>query len=235
MAMEMDMTSSQKMYAKYPEDKLNSYDKYCNQAGGVLHVIKLDFFDCILRGSNEDIELTLKNFANCMADVEECEGFGQEHLLQEAWAELGLNCILEEGETKKDPPKSQDDDAYDDDSYNDKEEKMKKEKEAAAEGADELDKKEKTSDYIPKEQQGKKEKKGGFMKFVLLVSVCGAGFFVFDRNRRGLPIELPPALSSRLPFSGPSRFARRAQPGLVSDYNLLSGNENTLQLSSNFE
>jgi len=111
MAMEMEMTSSQKMYAKYPEDKLNTYDKYCGKSGGVLHVIKLDFFDCILKGSNSDIELTLKNFANCMADVEECEGFGQEHLLQEAWGELGLNCILVEKETKKDPPEGQDDDA----------------------------------------------------------------------------------------------------------------------------
>lgn len=240
MAMEMDMTSSQKMYAKYPEDKLKTYDSFCTKNGGILHVIKLDFFDCILRGSSEDIELTLKNFANCMADVEECEGFGQEHLLQEAWAELGLNCILEEEETKKDPPKIVDDDAFsNDDAYEDddwdaeKKEKMKKEKEAAAGGADALDKEEKNSEYVPKEQQGKKEKKGGFMTFVLLASVCGVGFFVFDRHRRGLPMELPPALSSRLPFSGPSRFARRPQPGFVSDYNLLSGNENTLQLSSN--
>merc|ERR1711935_874126 len=40
MAMEMEMTSSQKMYAKYPEDEfMNTYDKYCGKSGGVLHVI----------------------------------------------------------------------------------------------------------------------------------------------------------------------------------------------------
>lgn len=230
-AMDMEMTSKQKMYAKYPEDKLKTYESYCDQAGGKIHIIKLDFFDCILRGSNEDIELTLKNFANCMADVEECEGFGQEHLLQEAWAELGLNCILEEEETKKDPPKDKNKDVDDD--------TTKKEKEAAAEGADDVEKEEKKSEYVPKEEQGKdgkRKKKGGFMKFVLFLSVCGVGYFVFDRHRRGLPIELPAALSSRLPFGGgssTSRFARRPNPGFVSDYNLISGEDNSLQLSSN--
>jgi len=113
-AMEMEMTSDEKMYAKYPEDKLKNYEVYCSKYGGKMHIIKIDFFDCILRGSPTDIELTLKNFANCMAKIEECEGFGQEHLLQEAWGELGLDCILEEEETKKDPPKSNDNNVDDD-------------------------------------------------------------------------------------------------------------------------
>lgn len=230
-AMEMDMTSSQKMYAKYPEDQVKSYDDICGKSGGKLHIIKIDFFDCLLLGTTEDVELTLKNFANCMADVEECEGFGQEHLLQEAWRELGLNCILEEEETKKDPPKGNDNNVDND--------VQKKEEKAAAEGADDVDREEKKQEYIPKEDLEKKEyqpikkKKGGFLKFVLFVSVCGAGYFAYDRKRRGLPIEIPYALSSRLPFSGPSRFARRPQAGMVSDYNLLSVEENTLQLSSN--
>mmetsp|Transcript_53998 Transcript_53998/g.58543 ORF Transcript_53998/g.58543 Transcript_53998/m.58543 type:complete len:278 (-) Transcript_53998:515-1348(-) len=105
-SMEMDMTSRQKMYAKYPEEKMKRYDTACTKNGGMLHTIKLDFFDCTLRGSNDDIELTLKNFANCMANVDECKDFGQEHLLQEAWEELGLHCALEDEETKKDPPAS---------------------------------------------------------------------------------------------------------------------------------
>jgi len=228
-AMEMDMTSKDKMYAKYPEDQVKNYDTYCSKNGGKLHVIKMDFFDCLLLGSKEDIELTLKNFANCMADVEECKGFGQEHLLQEAWKELGLNCVLEEEETKKNPPKGKSNDVDDD--------IAKKEEKAAAEGADDYNKEEKKSEYVPKEDLGKngkkKKKKGGFMKFVLFLGVCGAGYFVFDRKRRGLPVELPSALSSRLNFGGPSRFARRPQNAFVSDYNLLSAEDNTLQLSSN--
>merc|ERR1712086_696155 len=96
----MDMTSSQKMYAKYPEDQVKSYDDICTKSGGKLHIIKIDFFDCLLLGTTEDVELTLKNFANCMADVEECEGFGQEHLLQEAWRELGLNCSRNAGDAR---------------------------------------------------------------------------------------------------------------------------------------
>jgi len=230
-AMDMDMTSKQKMYAKYPEDELQNYLTYCQKYGGKLHVIKLDFFDCILQGSKDDIELTLKNFANCMADVDDCEGFGQEHLLQEAWAELGLACSLEDEETKKDPPKGE---VYPD------EDSAKKEKEAAAKGADDVDREEKKSEYVPKEDQdkkgNKKKKKGRFMKFVIFMSVCSAGYFVFDRRRRGLPIELPFGLSSRLPFGGASAsgYAMRPQSGFASDYNLLSAHEdNSLQLSSN--
>jgi hypothetical protein len=230
-AMEMEMTSDEKMYAKYPEDKLKNYEVYCSKYGGKMHIIKIDFFDCILRGSPTDIELTLKNFANCMAKIEECEGFGQEHLLQEAWGELGLDCILEEEETKKDPPKSNDNNVDDD--------IAKKEKEAAAGGADDVDREEKNTEYVPKEDQdrtGKKKKKeGGLLNFVLFASLCGMGYFVFDRKRRGLPIELPEWMSSRLPFGGASgsRFARRPQTGFVSDYNLLSAEDNSLQLSSN--
>jgi len=228
-SMDMQMTSKQKMVASYPADKVKNYDSYCSKNGGKLHLIKIDFFDCLLLGTTDDIELTLKNFANCMPDVEECKDFGQEHLLQEAWKELGLNCILEEEESKKDPPKGKDNDVDDD--------VAKKEEKAAAEGADDYEKEEKKSEYIPKEDLDKngkkKKKKGGFVKFILFLSVCGAGYFVFDRRRRGLPIELPSALSSRLPFSEPSRFSRRPQSGFVSDYNLLSAEDNTLQLSSN--
>jgi len=248
-SMEMDMTSRQKMYAKYPEEKMKRYDTACTKNGGMLHTIKLDFFDCTLRGSNDDIELTLKNFANCMANVDECKDFGQEHLLQEAWEELGLHCDLEDGETKKDPSASDNNDDKKKDTTND--DIAKKEKEAAAKGADDVDKEEKKSEYIPKEEAGKKssspKKKrfGGFVKFILFVSVCGVGYFVFDRRRRGLPIQLPPwAGGASLPFGGvtTSRFQERepAQNGFVSNYNLLSGEEevnynvnNELQLSSN--
>lgn len=229
-AMEMEMTSAQKMYAKYPQDRLKTYETYCAKNGGQMHIIAIDFFDCILVGSDGvDVELTLKNFANCMAYVPECKGFNQEHILQEAWQELGLNCILEEEETKKDPPK--DKDKIDDDI-------AKKEKEAASEGADDVEKKEENSEYIPKEEQGsdgKRKNKFGFVKMVLFLSVCGVGYFVFDRHRRGNPIELPYALSSRLPFgngSSTSRFARRPQTGFVSDYNLIGGEENTLHFST---
>lgn len=231
-AIDMEMTSSEKMYAKYPSDRLKTYETYCAKFGGTMHIIYIDFFDCQMKGSASDVELTLKNFANCMATVEECEHFNQEHILQEAWDELGLHCVLEEEETKKDPPKGGGD-VIDDDV-------AKKEKEAAAEGEDEVEKKEENSEYVPKEEMGKdgkrKKKKGSFMKFVLFVSLCGVGYFVYDRNRRGLPIELPYAISSRLPFgrSAPSRFERRPQPGFVSDYHMISGEEeNTLHFSTN--
>lgn len=230
-AIEMDMTSSQKMYAKYPQEQLRTYETYCLKYGGKMHVIYIDFFDCLMKGSTTDVELTLKNFANCMADVPECENFNQENILEEAWDELGLHCVLEDEETKKDPP-SGGGDVIDDDV-------AKKEKEAAAEGEDDVEKKEENSEYVPKEEQGKdgkRKKKGGFIKFVLFMSLCGVGYFVFDRHRRGMPIELPYALSSRLPFGGsaPSRFARRPQPGFVSDYHMISGEEeNTLHFSTN--
>lgn len=243
-SMEMDMTSKQKMYAKYPEERLKMYDDACTKNGGMLHTIKLDFFDCTMRGSNEDIELTVKNFANCMADVVECKDFGQEHLLQEAWEELGLHCELEDGETKKDPSPS-------DKKSDSNSDIAKKEKEAAAKGADDVDKEEKKSEYIPKEGKSSssstKKKKHGFMKFVLFVSVCGAGFFIFDRRRRGLSVPYLPSWAggtSSLPFGGvnTSRFQGRgtAQTGFVSNYNLLSAEDevnyninNELQLSSN--
>jgi len=230
-AMDMKMTSDEKMSATYPKEELDNYDTYCTKHGGKMHWIKVDFFDCRMIGSKDDVELTLRNFANCMADVEECNGFGQEHLLQEAWQEMGLFCELEDHETKKDPIKPDNNNVDDDLAKREKEEK-----EAAAKGADEVDKEEKNSEYVPKEKigkNGKEKKKGGFMKFLLFVSLCGAGYFVYDRQRRGLPIELPAAISSRLPFGGPSRFARRPQTGFVSDYNLLSAEENTLQFSSN--
>jgi hypothetical protein len=243
-SMEMDMTSKQKMYAKYPEDKLKRYDDACTKYGGMLHTIKLDFFDCTMRGSTDDIELTVKNFANCMADVDECVDFGQEHLLQEAWEELGLHCDLEDEETKKDPSSS-------DKKSDSNSDIAKKEKEAAAKGADDVDKKEKTSEYVPKEgkssSSSSKKKKHGFMKFVLFMSVCGVGYFIFDRRRRGLSVPYLPTWAggtSSLPFGGvnTSRFQGRgsAQTGFVSNYNLLSADEevnyninNELQLSSN--
>ena len=227
-ALEMDMTSAQKMYAKYPADLLHTYESYCTKYGGNMHIIAIDFFDCLLVTGGMDVELTLKNFANCMAPIPECNGFNQEHILEEAWAELGLNCVLEEEETKKDPPKGKD--TIDDDI-------AKKEKEAAAEGADDAKKAEDNAEYVPKEEMdanGKRKKKGGFFKFVLFLSLGGVGYFVFDRYRKGYPIELPYAISSRFPFGGsaPSRFARRPQTGFVSDYNLIGGEENTLQFST---
>jgi hypothetical protein len=230
-AMSIETTSIDKMLATFPDDKLRNYEANCSKYRGKMHTIKIDFFDCTLRGAQGDIELTIKNFANCMADDEDCVGFGQEHLLQESWEEMGLDCILEEEETKKNPSKK--DNNVDDDI-------TKKEKEAAAAGADDVDKEEKKSEYVPKEDQdgtGKKKKSGGFMKFVLFMSLCGMGFFAFDRKRRGLPIELPEGISSRIPFgrgASVSRFDRRPQTGFVSDYNLLSATEdNSLQLSSN--
>lgn len=190
-----------------------------------------------------------------MADVDDCTGFGQEHLLQEAWDELGLHCALEDQESKTDPinPEPPKINSNDDDYI------AKKEKEAAAKGADDIDKEEKKSEYIPKEQQNsssssssdEKKRKGGFMKFVLFVSVCGVGYFVYDRQRQGLPIQLPGGRTFHVPSFGggggggytPSRFQGGLPPqtGFVSNYNLLSGeeennyniNNNELQLSSN--
>merc|ERR1712232_173030 len=142
-SMKMNMMSMDKMSAVYPDEQLRSYENYCKKYNGKMHTIKIDFFDCIMLGAQTDIELTIKDFANCMADVPECEGFNQEHLLQEAWKELGLNCELEEEETKKYPPKKQDDDfvLLDDDL-------AKKEEESAAEGVNDADEEEKKSEYV---------------------------------------------------------------------------------------
>ena len=246
-SMQVDVKSKEKMYATYLEKSVKGYELYCSNYGGKMHTIYLDFFDCFLVGNRAagDIELTLKNFANCMADVEECKDFGQEHLLQEAWADMGLLCELEEEETKKDP-------SQDKGKGSDAANKIaKKEKEAAAKGANEADKEEKDAGYVPKEQaayvpkeemdgNGNPKKKNRFGKFLVVVTLFLVGGFVFRRKRQGLPIELPfelpSAVSRFLPAGGSavSRFQRRPQTGFVTDYALLSAEENELQLSSNF-
>ncbi|VEU39609.1 unnamed protein product [Pseudo-nitzschia multistriata] len=229
-SLSMGMTSKDTMSASYPAEMLKDYDSLCSKYGGKLHSIKIDFFDCyLLSGTPEDdVELTLKYFANCMADVEECEGFNQEHIIQEAWKEMGLKCELEAEETKKDSDKNKKKPVDNDPT-------AKKEKEAAAKGANEAEREEEKNEYVPKEEgdkNGNRKKKGGFLgsffKFLLAMGVCWACYVVFDRKRRGYPIEIP-----FFGGSAPSRFQRRPQTGFVSDYNLLSGEESELQFSSN--
>ena len=220
-AMQTEMTSSLTMTAKYPEDKLREYDALCSVNGGFLHTIKIDFFDCKLGNMQQDVELTLKNFANCLADTEACLNFDQENLLEEAWEDLGLHCELEEGPGDQPlNPNNGDDDApivMDDDLAH-------KEEKAAAEGADDMDKAEKASEYVPKEEQGKRKKKGGAGKFfrnVLLLGIIGtAGYIVYDRKFN----------SRRLPWGGvtTSRFQQRGgegPTGFVSNYQMLSGDD----------
>jgi hypothetical protein len=98
-SLETKMTSELTMTAIYPEEMLRDYERLCRANGGVLHKIKIDFFDCKL--AKQEVELTLKNFANCLASVEECKNFDQENLLEEAWDALGLHCELEEIEEEK--------------------------------------------------------------------------------------------------------------------------------------
>jgi hypothetical protein len=241
-SMDTEMTSQLTMTAKYPEEQLRNYEKLCRSNGGTLHTIKIDFFDCKLGNFDQDVELTLKNFANCLASVEECEYFDQENLLEEAWEELGLHCELEDegpGDVPYDP-RARDDDQpiiMDDDLAH-------QEEKAAAEGADDMDRAEKNSEYIPKEMQGKNKKKksGGsrFFTFILTVGIVGGvGYVIYDRKFN----------SRRLPWGGvsTSRFQSRGgglQNGFVSDYHMLSGEEemnfgmgggnHELQLSSNY-
>jgi hypothetical protein len=220
-SMKTEMTSSLTMTAKYPDDKLREYDAVCGVNGGFLHTIKIDFFDCKLGNMQKDVELTLKNFANCLADSEECMNFDQENLLEEAWEDLGLHCELEEGPGGQPlDPLARDDDAaivVDDDLAH-------KEEKAASEGADDVDRTEKASEYISKEEQGKrKKKKGGAGKFfrnVLLLGIVGtAGYMIYDRKFN----------SRRLPWGGvtTSRFQQRGEgpTGFVSNYHMLSGDD----------
>ncbi|KAG7342306.1 hypothetical protein IV203_007399 [Nitzschia inconspicua] len=243
-SMETEMTSLLTMTAKYPEDKLRNYEKYCRASGGVLHTIKIDFFDCKLRtpslNTGSDVELTLKNFANCLSDTEECSYFNQEGLLEAAWEELGLHCDLEEGPGGVPfvPKESEDDDTPDslvDDDL------AKQEEKATSEGTDQLDRAEKNSEYIPKEAQGKKKKSGAsrFFTFVLTMSIVGGVVYA---------IYIRKVKTRRLPWGGvtTSRFqtgGTGVQSGFVSDYHMISGEEemnfgmggsHELQLSSNF-
>jgi hypothetical protein len=228
-SMEMDMTSMSTMTAKYPDDMLAEYDEACTSDGGTMHMIKIDFFDCTLKKMKREVELTLKNFANCLATVNECASFDQENLLEEAWEEMGLHCELEDAPTQG----KKDDDGkaaqvVDDDL-------AKEEEKDAAGGADEVDKAEKAAEYKPKEEQGKKKKKRGshFSFFFFLCLVGGAAYYIYDRRRRG----------QRLPWGGvtTSRFQSQGPPMMFqTNYNLLSAEEefnfdsgNQLQLSSN--
>ncbi|KAL3906249.1 MAG: hypothetical protein SGILL_009346, partial [Bacillariaceae sp.] len=237
-AMQTEMTSSLTMTASYPQDKLDSYYNVCSVNRGKVHSIKIDFFDCKLGNMQKDVELTLKNFANCLADTTECVGFDQEKLLEEAWDELGLHCELEEGPGGDVPvvpytPGSDDAVLLDDDLAH-------KEEKAAAEGADDVDRTEKASEYIPKEEEGKaKKKKGGAGKFftnLLILGIIGAaGYVVWDRkyNSRRLPWGGVSTARFQGPVGGPS--------GFVSDYHMISGEdtvnfaagEHELQLSNN--
>jgi hypothetical protein len=231
-SMVTEMTSSLTMTANYPEDKLREYEKVCRDYGGVLHTIKIDFFDCKLSNLDKDVELTLRNFANCLANVEACESFNQENLLEEAWDELGLHCELENVEPgfegTDDKPLVMDDDL------------AHKEEKAAAEGADDFDRAEKNAEYIPKEQQGKTKKSGGSRFFTVILTagiMGGVVYFVYVRKFK----------SRRLPWGGvtTSRFQSRevgGQNGFLSDYHMLSaddevnfmGGGHELQLSSTY-
>jgi hypothetical protein len=251
-SMNTEMTSQLTMTAKYPDDKLKEYEKICYENNGILHVIKIDFFDCKL-GNNlqNDVELTLKNFANCLADTEECAEFDQENLLEEAWEDLGLHCEVEDAPTNPATPtdnEKPDNTDPGDLPYNVDDDLAREEEKAAAGGADEMEKKEKAAEYTPKEQASKQEKKRSagsrFFRFVTFVGIVGAiGYVVYDRRRYGRFGGRYP----QLPFGGVatgSRFQRGmggGDSGFVSNYNLLSGEDelnfgagdHELQLSSN--
>jgi hypothetical protein len=235
-SMETEMTTRTTMTAKYPENKLREYEKVCSSNGGALLTIKIDFFDCRLGNIKTDVELTLKNFANCLANTDECLKFDQENLLEEAWEELGLHCEEEDGPggVPYDPSRTENDDkpvVLDDDL-------ARKEEKATAGGADDMDRTEKASEYVPKEELGKKKKKSGmsFFSFILMVGFIGAvGYVVYVRKVR----------SRRLPWGGvtTSRFQSLGGGGgngFVSDYHMVLGEEefnfgvgdHELQLSS---
>ena len=253
-SMDTEMTSQLTMTAKYPDDKLKEYEKLCYANNGILHVIKIDFFDCKLGNVQKDVELTLKNFANCLADTEECAEFNQENLLEEAWEDLGLHCEVEDAPTNPATPRDNDDkpDHADpkDLPYNVDDDLAREEEKAAAGGADEMDKKEKAAEYTPKEEAGKKQKKKRsagrkFFRFVTFVGIVGAiGYVVYDRRYGRFGGGRYP----RLPFGGVATGSRfqtgmggGGDSGFVSNYNLLSAEEelnfgagdHELQLSSN--
>lgn len=234
-AMKMDMTSVNTMSARYSDQDLAAYTSACTDEGGTIHSIKIDFFDCTLKTTKTEVELTLKNFANCLATADECDSFDQENLLEEAWEDLGLHCVLEG--TPTNPTVLNDDEIPDgkkkpvvvDDVV------AKEEEREAAKGADDVDKAEKAAQYISPEEQGKNKKKGGrrFSLFLFVCLVGAVGYYIYVRRRR----------EQRLPWGGvtTSRFQSQGPPMMFhTNYNLVSGEEefnfdagNELQLSSN--
>mmetsp|Transcript_53613 Transcript_53613/g.130589 ORF Transcript_53613/g.130589 Transcript_53613/m.130589 type:complete len:367 (+) Transcript_53613:273-1373(+) len=250
-SMQMDMTTISTMTASYPDSLLDTYKSKCSSNGGQMHVIKIDFFDCTLRKMNREVELTLKNFANCLAAIPECESFDQENLLEEAWEDMGLHCELEDAPSggsgsnsnsnnnvKPTPvpkPISNDDDAGYDALDDDLANQEKEEEDAAKKGASD-----EAVPYVPKEEQGgsssssssssssnKKKKKSGFWTFLLLASVGGYAFYMHKQGRLR-------TFRGQLPFGGvtTSRFQERGPfsggssgfgLGSETSYNLVGG------------
>jgi hypothetical protein len=237
-AMQMERTTLKTMTAKYTDNDLATFTTACTSEGGTIHSIKIDFFDCTLKKMNKEVELTLKNFANCLAAVDECASFNQENLLEEAWEVLGLHCELEASPTY---PSTPNDDSIVPTGKNNPvvldDDLARQEERDAANGADAVDKVEKAAEYTPKEEQGKqKRKRKGGRRFSLFLFVCllgAAAYYIYNRRLR----------AQRLPWGGvtTSRFQSQGPPMMFhTNYNLVSGDEefnfdagNERQLSSN--
>mmetsp|Transcript_3901 Transcript_3901/g.6911 ORF Transcript_3901/g.6911 Transcript_3901/m.6911 type:complete len:336 (+) Transcript_3901:45-1052(+) len=236
-SMQTQMTSSMTMTAVYPDDKLKDYENMCTSNKGKLHVIKIDFFDCKLGNVQKDVELTLKNFANCLADTDDCAAFDQENLLEEAWEEMGLHCETEEAPSSSSSSSSSSSTNTNEDNNNNNNDNRppmdddlaREEEKAAAGGTEELDKTEKGAEYIPKEQAGKKKKSGGsrFFSFLVVVGMIGAAAYVVQNRRLN---------GRRLPWGGitTSRFQGHGggNTGFVSHYNLLSSADEELNFGA---
>jgi hypothetical protein len=80
------------MTMSYPQDAVDLYTTVCEQEGGVLLVIKESNYDCTAFG--DSIRLVIQNMAQCVAPVDDCEGFHQEKLLVQTMDQLGIDCEI---------------------------------------------------------------------------------------------------------------------------------------------
>jgi hypothetical protein len=79
----------------YPQEAVNSYKSICEQEGGILLVIKKRTYDCTMGDEEDtDVQLIIQNMAQCVASVDDCEGFPQVKLLVQTMEELGVECTF---------------------------------------------------------------------------------------------------------------------------------------------
>ena len=80
----------------YPQEAVDSYNAVCGEVGGVLLVIKEGTYDCTM-DEEDSCQLTIQNMAQCVASVEDHEGFPQGKLLVQTMDQLGLECKIGNG------------------------------------------------------------------------------------------------------------------------------------------
>ncbi len=77
----------------YPQHAVNFYKAICEQEGGVLLVIvKEGTYECTIDEEDTVGQLIIQNMAQCVASVDDCEGFPKVKLLVPTLNEFGMEC-----------------------------------------------------------------------------------------------------------------------------------------------